>query len=432
MPVEIQSDTFRFPEGERQIIVWAIAHPSSVSRLAKDLHAEHFSESLTRTMWKVITEVSPELSVVADAVSQRFPEVNVYSALETWAEGVPEGFDVWAVVQRLIELASKRRVARALQEGLKELSSGREVQEVVGPLLDAIYSLPRKNLIYPEEIPPLREAKLRERELRGFVPTGIRQLDHLLVEGLSPQSISVIAGRPGMGKTSVKRNLIKNLCGRGYGVLSVCLEGGFSREIDGLSSILLRIPLSKVLASKEEDMELLLQCARDISTWKLFIQEGPEVSFLDIVRALEFLHQSESRIDVVFIDLFDRLVEISRSSTEKHAVISRLLMREAEVAQRLTTHFCNLVQIRRLLASGVERTRPHCPTLEDLKDSGGYEEISDLVLLLFREAYYDERMKDDKLDIIIAKQRIGVANKTVRVRVDWSTGEIQGGEDENL
>ena len=58
-----------------------------------------------------------------------------------------------------------------------------------------------------------------------------------------------MAARPGLGKSSVKTNMMYNLLERGLGVVNFGIEQGFSTEQDRLESIMTKIPLSEILRS---------------------------------------------------------------------------------------------------------------------------------------------------------------------------------------
>ena len=60
-----------------------------------------------------------------------------------------------------------------------------------------------------------------------------------------------------------------------------------------------------------------------------------------------------------------------------------------------------------------------------LKEAGAYEEIADLILLLYREGYYDKEVADNTLDVIIGKQRQGIRNKHVLLDAEWSKVTIE-------
>ena len=77
------------------------------------------------------------------------------------------------------------------------------------------------NLIEPGQMEERRRAGLRERARRAEVLTGLESLDLKLSEAFAPLKVSIMAGRPSMGKTALRMVVMRNLCEKGFGVLSV-------------------------------------------------------------------------------------------------------------------------------------------------------------------------------------------------------------------
>ena len=84
-------------------------------------------------------------------------------------------------------------------------------------------------------------------------------------------------------------------------------------------------------------------------------------------------------------------------------MISSELDRTQQLAKDTDCHMALIHQTRR----GVEKRKNKRPTLEDLKNSGGYEEVADLVVALYRESYYRPNVDQDVLEVGILKQRRG-------------------------
>jgi len=151
--------------------------------------------------------------------------------------------------------------------------------------------------------------------------------------------------------------------------------------------------------------------------WNYYVNDDPFVSFKDVERDITQIRMNRP-LHIVFIDLFDRLHEVSNAKFDKHEVIKRLLQRQAALAKKWNIHFCNVVQIRRPQIQG--KTIDYRPTVEMLKDSGAFEEVADLIFLLYREGRYFN-VSDDVLEVIIAKQRTGVGNKSVWMKAEWKS-----------
>ena len=101
---------------------------------------------------------------------------------------------------------------------------------------------------------------------------------------------------------------------------------------------------------------------------------------------------------MVVWDLFDKsLPDLSPSA------ISEGLNKAQAIAKEFDIHLLLLAQIRR----GVERRGDKRPTREDLKGSGGWEEVADQIIAVHRESVYDPDLEDDTMEIGVLKQRMG-------------------------
>jgi len=121
------------------------------------------------------------------------------------------------------------------------------------------------------------------------------------------------------------------------------------------------------------------------------------------------LAAERDEFDLVVIDLFEYLLpgEIDAGR------VTDALRRLKKLATR--RKFCAIVvhQIKR-----IKRSKNPRPYLHELKNSGGYEEVADLVILLHRDAYYHPDAEEDILEMQIAKQRRGPQNVTVGFEFD--------------
>jgi replicative DNA helicase len=79
-----------------------------------------------------------------------------------------------------------------------------------------------------------------------------------------------------------------------------------------------------------------------------------------------------------------------------------------------------LAQLNRSVESRANKR----PMMSDIRESGSVEQDADVILFLYREAYYDKETKDRSLEIIISKNRNGPVGS---IKVDYNeyTGEIE-------
>jgi len=255
-----------------------------------------------------------------------------------------------------------------------------------------------------------------------YVPTGLAGLDSKLTEGLARKKCSVWSARPGMGKTITMANIALNLT-RGMKdceqkkVLIVPLETGYISYIDTMISIIAKekmeidfnnelsgISLDKLIRytktiTKEEEKYIKIALDEIFLNNNLVVTDDPYMDLNKLESILE-----DGNFDVCIIDLWEKLTDVRIDA----ATISEKLNRTQAIAKELNVHMAIVQQIRR----SDDKKKVKRPTIDMLKNSGGYEEISDLVIMLHREKYYDSALSDDVIEYIIGKQRRGVMNKT--------------------
>lgn len=247
-------------------------------------------------------------------------------------------------------------------------------------------------------------ADLRDKKAENFVPTHFKELDAKLYEGLRPGRIIVIAGRPGMGKSTFCSNLTLRLNHFGRRVLSVPVEAGTESVVEQMTCCKARIPAEKLIKTPDEltvdEMRAIQRNAKTILKPGLVVFDD-QMSSLD---ELEMVVEQEN-FDVVILDLFEYLMQGDLDA----AVVTQQLRRLKKLAKRRKFAAVVVHQIRR-----IKRVKNPRPQLHELKNSGGYEEVADLVLLLHRNAYYKPDAYDqDVIEVKIAKQRRGPQNVTV-------------------
>jgi replicative DNA helicase len=236
-----------------------------------------------------------------------------------------------------------------------------------------------------------------------FVPLRFTGLDEHLYAGLRPGDLVVLAARPGMGKSTFCSNLTLRQVLAGRRVLNCPVEAGTASVVDQMVCCRTRIEAEKLVKTPEqltdEDVFAMNRAAREILDSGLVTFDDELASMDDLELRVE-----EDNFDVVILDLFEYLLQ----GELKPAEVTDALRRLKKLGKR--RKFCAVVvqQIRR-----IKRTRNPRPRLDELKNSGGYEEVGDLILLLHRSKYYDpESADEDVMEVKVAKQRRGPQNLT--------------------
>ena len=269
------------------------------------------------------------------------------------------------------------------------------------------------------------------------VPTGLSDLDEKL-GGLHKSDLVILAGRPSMGKTALATNIAfhasQNILSREEksSVAFFSLEMSSEQLSTRILSEQARIKSDDIRRGKvtEEEINRYIETSRNIYNLPLFIDETPAITIAALsnrARRIKRLHG----LGLVVVDY----IQLMRSSSNKNEgrvqEISEITQGLKALAKELSVPVLALSQLSR----AVEQRDDKQPQLADLRESGSIEQDADVVMFVYREAYYLER-KQPKLgsiehaewqskmndvnglaDIILGKQRHGPTG-TVKVEFE--------------
>jgi len=318
------------------------------------------------------------------------------------------------------------RSRRILEYGTKKSATKEGLENRIREWQDCIVQTNpmATNVLRGEYLIRERMLQVQRRMKRKKIGTGFQQIDRLLTAGFVVRGeMSVIGGRPREGKSAFKANLIRNLCEMGCCVVNVSPEQGIDSEHNRLDSVSTGMPLkdffdSEKLKTNNDFYEVVQKNIEYITkSWKYHLLPSRDITFSGLVSNLERINE-QSKIDVVFIDLFDKLKEITQAGAETRYMIDYLLNECNILARKMDIHICLLHQIKRL--SNSNKKSDSRPTLEDLKESGRFEQDSYLVFLLHRRGLHFKDEPDDTMDVILAKQKDGICGDNVAITLDWS------------
>lgn len=416
---------------ERGILA-CILQNYEIDKIFSKLTVEHFSKAEHAFVFSEAKNLyekgkSCDLISLSAVVSDKIEDIDI--DLEKINTIEISEIDSWLSI--LNERFLKRKLGELPARFLKNLTDTDPVNviEAIHFYLDKIQEKSNGEddyVILPEDIYERRKKGILERrDLSKIVPIGYNSLDEVIVKGFSP-GISIIAGRPATGKSLCRTNITRNLCENGYGVVTFCLEQDFQTEMDRLESIVSGIPLHdlvRIYQWDENDHKFILRdkIAKDISKkWNLSFVDRRTMSLADVVRMVRQIKQKMD-VQVVFLDLFDRLTDIN-APDNKAERIAQKLSELSHWASLLNVHFCLIVQLRR----SVETRRDSVPLLSDLKSSGAYEEIAEFILFV-------KKMDIEKniIEVTIGKQKQGKSGISLFFEMNQETLSLVEREDLN-
>ena len=270
------------------------------------------------------------------------------------------------------------------------------------------------------------------------VPTGLKDLDEKL-GGLHKSDLVILAGRPGMGKTALATNIAYHAAQSLQSRQEKSSVAFFSLEMSSeqLSTRILseqaRIKSDDIRRGKvtEEEINRYIETSRNIYNLPLFIDETPAITIATLSNRARRIKRLFG-VSLVVVD-YIQLMRSPNSSRNENRVqeVSEITQGLKALAKELKVPVLALSQLSR----AVEQRDEKKPQLSDLRESGSIEQDADVVMFVYREAYYLEN-KQPKLgsiehaewqskmndvnglaDIILGKQRHGPTG-TIKVEFE--------------
>ena len=263
------------------------------------------------------------------------------------------------------------------------------------------------------------------------VPTGLKDLDSRL-GGMHKQDLLIIAGRPSMGKTALATNIAyhaaKNIEKKGIKstVAFFSLEMSSEQLATRILSEQSRIRSNDIRRGKvtEKEFEKFIDTSKNIFELPLYIDETPAITISAISNRSRRIKRLFG-LNLIVIDYIQLMKSNIRREINRVQEISEITQGLKALAKELNVPILALSQLSR----AVENRDDKRPQLADLRESGSIEQDADVVMFIYREAYYLERkepslgsiehaewqQKMDELsrlaEILISKQRHGPTGK---------------------
>ena len=259
------------------------------------------------------------------------------------------------------------------------------------------------------------------------VSTGLTGIDDRL-GGLHKSDLIIIAGRPSMGKTALATNIAFNAASKLQESGKKSTVAFFSLEMSSeqLSTRILaeqsRIKSNDIRRGKisDEQFDKFIETSKNISELPLYIDETPAISIAAVSNRARRIKRLFG-LEMIVVDYIQLMRGPTNNANNRVQEISEITQGLKAIAKELSVPVLALSQLSR----AVEQRDDHKPLLSDLRESGSIEQDADVVMFVYRAAYYLERKEPQAAtvehaewqakmseiahlaQIIIAKQRHG-------------------------
>jgi len=456
---ELPSSDGRIPpndlDAEAAILSAVLIDPGAIDKVLEFLRAEHFYSEAHRRIFEAALELR-ERGQPVDYIQisswlrdrDRLQQVGGMPFLTDLLNVAPALANVEAYARTVYEKSRVRQVIVAAQriaaEGYVDYG---DAQAFIDKAEQSVYQIARTGSSSSvEHIKPIlirsfekMQAAAQNGSWVTGVPTGFDRYDRL-TSGLHEGDLSIVAARPGMGKTSFCLNIAQNVArprivespdqpGRrsevpGVAVMVFSLEMPREQLTNRMLASEASVDVSKMRsrALTTDDWARLTTAAALLSRLPIYIDDTPSVTLLEVrakMRRLiaEYERKNDgTRVGLLIIDYL-QLMKGRDGATSREQEISEISRGLKGLAKELKLPIIALSQLNRAVESRSEKSKR--PLLSDLRESGAIEQDADNIIFIYRDDYYNKEESEEQgiAEIILAKHRNG-ATDTVKVRFE--------------
>ena len=386
-------------ESEQAVLGSVLIDPQCLSDVMTVLKAEHFYIPQHRDIYSVIvtldalgSKIDPLIVLEELKKNEVYNDADGKNYLAQLAQAVPSTANVMNYAKIVKEKFTLRELMNVSHDVLHQCSEQSENAETI---LDSA----------EQRIYNIRQGKTTV-------------LDKYMT-GLNKSDLILIGARPAMGKTSFALNIARNAAVTSRKkVLFFSLEMSKEQLAQRILATEARIESSKMRTGdiSPEEWVRIATCSDALSKAELYFDDTSNITVPEMKARVRRLKD----VDLVVIDYLQLMTGTKRTDNRAQEVaeITRSLKL---MAKDLKIPVVTCSQLNRQSASG--KGKDHKPTMSELRESGSIEQDADIILLLYRESYFDEDKgesvvaDENKAQVIIAKNRHG---GTTDVDLNWN------------
>jgi replicative DNA helicase len=427
-PTQTMSNNVRIPphnlDTEKSVLGSIMIEKNAIVKIADLLGPEDFyfdtHALIYKTMMDLFARRSPiDLLTVASSLRDQgqFDAIGGQSYLEELCREVLTASHIYQYALIVKQKSTLRKLGTA-GANISALGyvENQQVDELVDKAEQELFKVSQafmRNRFIPikdvlattyEKISELHDPETAEK-YKGL-QTGFKGIDKILT-GLQPSDLVILAARPAMGKTALMLNIALNACHKGKSVGLISLEMSKEQLVERLFVSLLEVDSWKMRNGQltQDDFMRMGTVMDQLNNCKFFIDDSAGSSVPEL-RAKARRLQMEHGLDLLMVDYLQLMSYGSGGNSISNRVqeISEISRSLKMLARELHIPVLALSQLSR----AVESRPVKIPQLSDLRESGAIEQDADIVLMMYREDYYEEDTDRAGItDIFIRKHRHG-------------------------
>ena len=405
-------------EAEQALLGAILVNNEAFYRVSDFLVGEHFYEPIHRDIYEVISKIiragktATPVTVKTFLPDNLIADVTMPQYLARLAAEATTIINAADYGQTVYDLAIRRKLIE-IGEGMVSTAYDSDVEETAPRQIEEaekqLFELAEKgrydggfqpfNAATTAAIQMAAEAFKRDGSLSGLA-TGLHDLDRQM-GGLQKSDLIIIAGRPGMAKTSLATNIGLHVAKAWKGEVT---PDGHRRTVDGGIVGFFNLEMSaeqlatRILSSEaeissadirrgnihESQFTRLVEASNLIAQVPLYIDDTGGLSVAQLAARARRLKRQKG-LDLLIIDYIQLLSGSSRKASENRVQeLTEITTTLKALAKELDVPVIALSQLSRQVESRDDKR----PQLSDLRESGSIEQDADVVLFIYRDEYY--------------------------------------------
>ncbi len=410
-------------EAEESVLGSILMSADAANLALEKLHAEDFYRPAHQSIFQSISELFDanqpiDAVTVSEALrrSGALDRIGGVGYLTQLIDSVPTASNIEYYADIVEEHALRRRLLRTGGDiGALATTMDDPISQVLDRAEQAVFAVSERRIgeglapIDPLLGPAIERAEELNRlgsEVTG-ISTGFRDLDRKLA-GLHPTNLVVIAGRPGMGKSTLALNIAQNVAVHDKPVAIFSLEMSREEIVSRMLCSTGRIDSQRLRTGRLNDSDFTkLQTAANVLYKKpVFVDDSPGLTVTEI-RAKARRMRRRPGLSLIVVDYLQLMQGSGGENRQQEiAEISRSLK---SLARELEVPVIACSQLNRSLEAREDKR----PRLGDLRESGAIEQDADVVMFIYRHEYYHPEAQETRgtAEVAIAKHRQGATGR---------------------
>ena len=324
------------------------------------------------------------------------------------SEGRPENAASYA--HDVLDYSAKRKLLQEMSTGAEWALNGRRAADIQADMVKRLTDISVPGARAEAHTLTLKEALSRayDHTAKGESPaveTGLIDLDRALDGGFYAPDLTILAARPGQGKTALAVDIAARAASRGKRVAVFSLEMANEQIAMRLIARHSGVSYGRQLRGKmkDEDWPVYTNAIESLESLPIYLNDMPALSVRQTRQILRTLEAKHGKMDLVIWDYLQLGTADEKTDTREQEV-SRISRGLKMICKEFSVPMIACAQLSR----AVEQRTDKRPVLSDLRESGSIEQDSDNVLFIYRPDQYEkDTSKQNVAEIIVAKHRNG-------------------------